>query len=387
MSSFFKPYEGSRPYLFISYAHLHSAAVVDSIRLLHDRGWRLWYDEGIPAGGDWPANIARHMQGCERVIFFLSARAMESNNCYSEMRTAARLGKPVLVVRLEDCPLQERWRDLLEGREQIGPFDSPEDRAAAILASGFVTRRYRRRWTEGIHWRALSLAASLLLFLAAAAALGGLLSGRWSPIPPAPSPPAETAAPTPTPEVLDLGEAERYFALRFPDAQQKRAIHRALGLDPEEEVLRGQMAQLRELYFCGGTESDSLEGIAFDSRGRCSLNGAGLIQGKVRDLTNLRYALRLESLGLVCQPLEDLSPLAGHVLLRELSLAGSTVEELSALRELPSLEILHLEHTGVRDLSVLDALPNLKTVTVSLDMLPLRWSENAEFQVVLVRDI
>ena len=186
--------------------------------------------------------------------------------------------------------------------------------------------------------------------------------------------------------MLDLGEAERYFALRFPDAQQKRAIHRALGLDPEEEVLRGQMAQLRELYFCGGTESDSLEGIAFDSRGRCSLNGAGLIQGKVRDLTNLRYALRLESLGLVCQPLEDLSPLAGHVLLRELSLAGSTVEELSALRELPSLEILHLEHTGVRDLSVLDALPNLKTVTVSLDMLPLRWSENAAFQVVLVRD-
>ena len=74
------------------------------------------------------------------------------------------------------------------------------------------------------------------------------------------------------------------------------------------------------------------------------------------------------------------------MLLRELSLAGSTVEELSALRELPSLEILHLEHTGVRDLSVLDALPNLKTVTVSLDMLPLRCSENAAFQVVLVRD-
>ena len=385
MSSFFRPYEGGRPFVFISYAHLHSAAVVDSIRILHDKGWRLWYDEGIPAGGDWPANIARHMQDCERVIFFLSARAMESNNCYSEMRTAARQGKPILVIRLEDCPLQERWRELLEGRETLGPLESPEARAAAILGSGFLPRRFHRRWTEGIDWRALSLAASLLLFLAAGAALGGLLSGRWRPIPPAPlPPPAETAAPTPTPEVLDLGEAERYFALRFPDSQQARAIHRALGLDPEAEVLRGQLNQLRELYFCGGTEADSLEGITFDSQGRCSLNGAGLIQGKVRDLTNLRYALRLERLGLICQPLEDLSPLAGHVLLRELSLAGSTVEELSALRELPSLEILHLEHTQLRDLSSLKAFPNLRAVTVSRDMLPLSWNDKAGFRVILV---
>nr|MCR4607920.1 toll/interleukin-1 receptor domain-containing protein [Oscillospiraceae bacterium] len=102
MSRFFKPYEGKRPYIFISYAHLQSETVVDTIRILYEKGYRLWYDEGIPAGSDWPANIAQHMQGCERVIFFLSERAMESPNCYSEMRTACRLGKPVLIVRLED---------------------------------------------------------------------------------------------------------------------------------------------------------------------------------------------------------------------------------------------------------------------------------------------
>ena len=48
MSTFFKPYEGSRPFLFISYAHKQSDAVVSTIRILHEKGWRLWYDEGHP---------------------------------------------------------------------------------------------------------------------------------------------------------------------------------------------------------------------------------------------------------------------------------------------------------------------------------------------------
>ena len=92
MNRFFKPYEGTRPYLFISYAHKQSEEVVSTIRILHENGWRLWYDEGIPAGSDWPANIASHMQGCAGVLFFESERALESPNCYSEMSTAYRPG-------------------------------------------------------------------------------------------------------------------------------------------------------------------------------------------------------------------------------------------------------------------------------------------------------
>ena len=144
MSRYFKPYEGSRPFLFISYAHKNSDQVLATIRPLHEQGIRLWYDEGIPAGSDWPANIAQHMQSCERVIFFLSARSMESANCYSEMRTAARLKKPILVVRLEDAPLDERWTELLKGKQELPLCSSPEERAEAILRSGFVTRRFRR---------------------------------------------------------------------------------------------------------------------------------------------------------------------------------------------------------------------------------------------------
>ena len=54
MSAFFTPYEGKRPYLFISYSHRNSQEVLDTIALLHQRKVRLWYAEGIPAGNDWP---------------------------------------------------------------------------------------------------------------------------------------------------------------------------------------------------------------------------------------------------------------------------------------------------------------------------------------------
>ena len=386
MSIFFKPYEGTRPFLFISYAHRQSEAVVDTIRILHDKGYRLWYDEGIPAGSDWPANIAQHMQNCEKVVFFLSERAMESPNCFSEIRTAFRAEKPVLVVRLEDVEVTNPdWQELLAGKQVIPLLNSPEERAAAILNTGFVPRRFRRSRLEGVSWRALGLAASLLFFLAAAGTLGMLASGRWSPVQ-TPGAPVETSAPTPAPTpapVVELGEAERYFAVTFPDAQQERAVRRALGV-PEGEIYRWQLAEIPALYFCGNMVTDSLEPVRFDPDGTCRVNGAPVVTGQVSDLSLLEHAVRLEKLALICQPATKLAALNGHLLLRELSLAGNDVSDLSALQELPGLETLHLEHTSVSDLTPLSAFPNLKTVTVSREMLPLRWSDKAGFAVVLV---
>ena len=388
MSRFFKPYEGKLPFLFVSYAHRQSDSVVDTIRILHDRNYRLWYDEGIPAGSDWPANIAQHMQNCERVLFFLSERAMESPNCYSEMRTAARLGKPILVVRLEETEAEEKWKDLLDGKPEIPLIDNPEARANAILSSGFLPRRFRRSWRENISWRILGLAASLLLLLSAAGAFAALALGFWTPM--APTVPdaivAETPEPTPAPTpvpVVELGDAERYFAVRFPDSQQERAIRRALNI-PEDEIYRWQLAEISNLYFCGNMVTDSLKNVSFDKEGTCRVNGAPVITGQVSDLSLLENAVRLEHLALICQPLEKLSPLSGHLLLRELSLAGSSASNLRELQELPSLETLHLEHTDIRDLTPLEVLPALRIVTVSRDMLPLRWDDSAVFTVRLI---
>ena len=53
-----RPYEGQQPYLFISYAHADAPAVMAVVRDMYARGYRVWYDEGIEAGSEWPEYIA-----------------------------------------------------------------------------------------------------------------------------------------------------------------------------------------------------------------------------------------------------------------------------------------------------------------------------------------
>ena len=392
MNRFFKPYEGNRPFLFVSYSHRQSDSVVECIRILHEQGWRLWYDEGIPAGSDWPANIARHMETCEAVLFFLSETALASPNCLSEIRTAARLHKPILVLRLEDAEPGPEW-DVLPPREKhLTAAETAEENAALILNSGFLTRRFHHRWTERIPWRVLGLAASLLFFLAAAGAFAALATGKWTPFPapeaPVPTPTPTAAAPTPPPtpvSVVDLGGNERFFAVSFPDSQQERAVRDALQMR-EGEIQAWNLAELPSLFFCGNMVRKNLNGVSFREDGSCLVNSAPVIQGRVKDLSLVKNMLRLEELALICQPVSDLSDLDGLPLLKDLNLAGSPAVRLESLGDLSALTAIHLEHTDVRDLTPLEALPALKTVTVSRDMLPLKWSPDARFEVILVRD-
>lgn len=392
MTRFFKPYEGKRPFFFISYAHRQSEEVIGTIRILHEKGWRLWYDEGIPAGSDWPANIAAHMRDCERVIFFLSARALESHNCYSEMKTAAALGKPILIVRLEEEEIPENWKEILGAKTEIPVLPDAGERAEAILRSGFLLRRFHRKWTENVSLKALGLCASLLFFAAALGVFGAIQTGRWDPFPPAETsvwtPPetqeAETESYEP-PEVVDIGGAARYFALSFPDSEQERAV-RGLLSQPEGEIYRWQLSEITDLYYCGNLQAKSLSEVSVDAGGTFRRNGAPVAEGEIADLSLFPYMVRLERLALLYQPLTDPGPLSGLVRLSELWLSGSDVSDLSELTDLPSLTTLHLEYTAVRDLHPLTELPNLKTVTVSRDMLPLTWEEDAGFTVELIRE-
>ena len=105
MSRFFKPYEGGKPFLFISYPHKNSAEVLDTIRILHDKGIRLWYDEGIPAGSDWPANIARQLGDCEAVRFFLAERALAYRGIATEQMPRVR----EVSDALEDIVSKAAW--------------------------------------------------------------------------------------------------------------------------------------------------------------------------------------------------------------------------------------------------------------------------------------
>ena len=53
----FEAYSGSDPFVFVCYSHQDTEHVYPEIEKWHEGGYRIWYDEGIPAGRKWRPEI------------------------------------------------------------------------------------------------------------------------------------------------------------------------------------------------------------------------------------------------------------------------------------------------------------------------------------------
>jgi len=104
-NKFFKHYEGTEPFIFISYAHSDSDEVMRIITDMHSRGFRLWYDEGIDAGEEWQESIASHLVDSDLIICFISNSYTASENCRKELSYALSKKKKIISVFLEETQL------------------------------------------------------------------------------------------------------------------------------------------------------------------------------------------------------------------------------------------------------------------------------------------
>ena len=386
MSKFFRPYEGKRPYVFVSYSHRNSAEVLETISILNDRKLRLWYDEGIPSGDDWSKNIQEHMNACAAVLFFLSQTAIASPNCLNEIRTAVQLKRPLICVRIHGCELTEEWKTLLADCKAIITARAPEKRATEILSAPILKRRFYRKWTDHLRWDYIGLGIAMILLLGAGVSLFALLSGRFDPPPPYVLP---TASPTDTPSPTATAQPTptvdpNIFPVQISNKQIETAVRRALN-KPTGDILKTELSGITELYFVGNMTVNDLSAVSFEEDGVLKVYASQVIDGKVDDVTALGSLAFLERLALIRQPVTDLKPLGGLVLLRELRLSGSDQIRIGTLQNLPALETLYLDRSAAKDLTSLEALPSLKTVYVNADMLPLSWSESARFEVQLIQ--
>jgi formylglycine-generating enzyme required for sulfatase activity len=98
-------YTGKEPYLFISYAHVDRKQVYPEIKALYERGYRIWYDEGITPGSEWSEEIAQAINGCDMFIVFISRSAIQSSNVRREISFALNKNKLFLPVHLEEVSL------------------------------------------------------------------------------------------------------------------------------------------------------------------------------------------------------------------------------------------------------------------------------------------
>ena len=65
-------YNGTEPYIFMSYSHKDTDVVLNAVDVLTDNGFHVWYDNGIEAGTEWPEYIAER-ERFSRTILWVSS--------------------------------------------------------------------------------------------------------------------------------------------------------------------------------------------------------------------------------------------------------------------------------------------------------------------------
>ena len=100
-----KPYEGDKPYIFASYSHKNYDDVIQIVNFLQDKGYRVWYDEGIDPGTEWADFIARRISDCSFFISFISEEYINSENCKDELEYSREEEKNRVLIYLNDIEL------------------------------------------------------------------------------------------------------------------------------------------------------------------------------------------------------------------------------------------------------------------------------------------
>lgn len=112
------------PYLFISYAHADSARVYPYIRRLHDDGFRIWYDEGIPFSRDWDEEVANALAGAAMMVLFISPTSVQRPNVTRELKFASDKNKPIMCLYLEETTLPHVWQFRLGTSQAVLDIDA-----------------------------------------------------------------------------------------------------------------------------------------------------------------------------------------------------------------------------------------------------------------------
>jgi hypothetical protein len=135
----FKAYTGSKSYLFVSYSHRNTPEVFETLAKLKSRRFRIWYDEGIEPGAEWPEVIGGAVNGCSTMLVFMSRHASESRNVRNEINLAYAENKNIMVVFLEDTALTDGLQLQLGTVQSINKYELSESAFFEALATGLGT--------------------------------------------------------------------------------------------------------------------------------------------------------------------------------------------------------------------------------------------------------
>lgn len=119
----FPAYRGDAPYIFVSYSHDDADLVYPEIKRLRDEGFNIWYDEGISPGSTWRDEVALALTQCKLFLYYISPRAIRSENCLQELNFALSRERKVLAVHLEPTELSMGVELSLSNKQAIMKAD------------------------------------------------------------------------------------------------------------------------------------------------------------------------------------------------------------------------------------------------------------------------
>ena len=139
----FNAYKGTKPYAFVSYSHRDMAEVFAVTKRLSDSRYRLWYDEGIEPGNEWPEVVGKALLRCRQLLVFMSRSAASSRNVRNEVNLAFSEEKSIIVVYLEKTTLSEGMRLQIGSVQFLNKYEIPgrefDDRLKKVLDSELRT--------------------------------------------------------------------------------------------------------------------------------------------------------------------------------------------------------------------------------------------------------
>lgn len=386
---YFKPYEGEDPYIFVSYAHADSDDVMRVISDMHERGFNIWYDEGIEAGSVWTESIGSHLAGASLMIGFVSDSYMASDNCRREMNFAVQKKKRVINIFLSETALTPGMELQIGGIWALMKYTYPSEEyffdklysSPALYAEKFGGRRpeaavaedkpapakkekrkqaksagrHAARSKKGINVTKKTFLRTLALVLAAGLAVAAFvlyiigsrtgfidrtlnrLSGK----------PGAVA-------VLDDG-----VEAKFKDPVLEAAAREYSGVKTGSLHV-SDLSGLTELRLCGNDcffggdcESPEVPGDVTEY--------GGLERGSVSSLSDLAYFKDLQSLTLSFQSLNSLASLPESNI-TSLDVSSCRLTSLDGIGALPLLKHLDASSNSISDISDISSCTQLESL-------------------------
>ena len=343
----FEPYGGNEEYIFISYAHKDSDKVFEVIKLLHEEKYRIWYDEGIEVGAQWPQVVASHLKECSLVLIFISKNALSSQNCQREIHYAVSQKKEAIVINLDESVLPTDLEMQLSVSEKITYTDAVSCKETikgylsdSVIGDGatgygsFVTggKNKKNVW---LYVSVAAIAVSLLLALYIFLSLNGAIGDKGV-----------------TKKIVEAEDTE-VSVTRFKDNMSMQILLNSL--------------DSRYVHICGNCIVSDPKAVKYEN-GEWSVAGESVQKGDVNSVSLIKKK-DLEQLSLINEKIKSLSGIEEMGSLTYLDISDNPVTDLSGIEKLSGLETLYILNIPEdTDISVLAGLKSLKRVYVSVDM-------------------